>query len=103
MNLPPFSIYITVRKSFSNKKTSPKPVLLSSFDEDVNSETQISVLENKLKEEKENLSLQHDLEDALEDSEANYLKISFLESKIIESENGKEEADKIDLREAVKK
>jgi chromosome segregation ATPase len=92
MNLTPYSIYITVRKSFSKNKVLPKSDRASyrgelSCDRQVELVQQIEDLEFKLKQaENANLTLKHNFEEAIEDSEASYKEINLLKAKISEYE-----------------
>ena len=93
VNITPFSMYITIRKSLSRKKFQPKshPVsdcVEASCDRLVHLEQQAESLKIELKKaEAESLSLKHEFEEALDDSESNYNENEILRAKISEYEN----------------
>ena len=90
VNLTPYSLYLTIRKSFSKNKIQPKshPVPYvggKGCDRPDQLELQIERLKIDLKKaEAKNLSLKFELEEALEDSENTYIENKFLRERISE-------------------
>ena len=98
VNLTPYSMYITVRKSLSKKSGSPKPDQFSILGQDghyLELENRIKTLQDQLtKAEISNSRLRSDLEEAIADSEASYIEINFLKAKIVEFEDNDMNAKK---------
>ena len=97
VNLTPYSLYLTIRKSFSKNKIQTKSHPVSSggeksCDRPDQLEQEIESLKSNLKkEEAKNLSLKFELEEAIEDSEKVYKENKCLREKISELEDKKEE------------
>ena len=93
VNLTPYSLYLTIRKSFSKNKIQPKshPVPYvggKGCDHPDQLELQIEQLKIDLKKaEAKNHSLKFELEEALEDSENTYKENKFLRERISEYED----------------
>ena len=93
----PFSLYLTIRKSFIKSKEAYPYQNVSNQNNvhEVKIKTEEENLEKKVKQlEKINLTLQNDFEDAISDCESAYKRISDLESSLkekIASENEEQE------------
>ena len=89
VNLTPYSMYITIRKSFSKNKIQLKPEPVPYCERPVlQHEQQIESLHISLKKaEAENHSLKHKFEETLEDCENIYKENKLLSEKLSEYEN----------------
>ena len=82
----PYSMYITLRKSFVKSRKAPNFLDLKSGLKINDYKNELEILRNQLiGAEKKNNSLKNSYEETLIDSEASYKKIEHLESKLKES------------------
>ena len=90
----PYSLYLTVRKSFAKNRISQDDQNHLSVANKTVSETlgqeEIVILRNKLSEsESKNAKLKHEIEEVVNDSEEKYLKLQNLETKVLNYKEAK--------------